>query len=63
MMERRSLGKSELEVSVIALGTWAMGGHVESWGHVDDRESIGAIHQALDCGVNLIDTEIGRAHV
>ncbi len=55
-MERRRLGGGELEVSVIALGTWAMGGAVESWGHVDDRESIGAIHQALDCGVNLIDT-------
>lgn len=54
-MERRRLGDSELEVSAIALGTWAMGGAVE-WGYVDDRESIGAIHQALDCGVNLIDT-------
>ncbi len=33
-----------------------MGGSVETWGHVDDRESIAAINQALDCGINLIDT-------
>lgn len=33
-----------------------MGGAMESWGHVDDRESIAAIHQALDLGINLIDT-------
>ena len=55
-MERRALGDSGLEVSVLALGTWALGATVETWGPVDDRESIAAIHQALDCGVNLIDT-------
>ena len=55
-MERRSLGTSGFEVSAIGLGTWSMGGNVEEWGHVDDRESIAAIHQALDSGINLIDT-------
>ncbi len=55
-MERRYLGDSGLEVSAIALGTWAMGGNGETWGHVDDRESIAAIQQALDSGINLIDT-------
>ncbi|MCO6437166.1 MAG: aldo/keto reductase [Phycisphaerae bacterium] len=55
-MERRRLGNSGMEVSAIGLGTWAMGGAVESWGHVDDRESIAAIHEALECGINLIDT-------
>lgn len=55
-MERRNLGESAIEVSAIALGTWAMGGTVSEWGHVDDRESLAAIHQALDCGINLIDT-------
>ncbi len=33
-----------------------MGATEETWGHVDDRESIAAIHQAMDCGINLIDT-------
>ncbi len=33
-----------------------MSGATESWGHVDDNESIAAIQQALDCGINLIDT-------
>lgn len=55
-MQRRPLGESGLEVSVIALGTWAMGATVETWGQVDDRESIEAVHQAIDCGINLIDT-------
>ncbi len=55
-MDRRQLGQSGLEVSLIGLGTWAMGATVETWGHVDDRESIAAIHQALDSGINLIDT-------
>lgn len=55
-MDRRRLGNSEIEVSPLGLGAWAMGGAVESWGEVDDRESIAAIQQALDCGINLIDT-------
>lgn len=55
-MEKRPLGESGLDVSVIALGTWAMGGCVDIWGQVDDRESIAAIHQALDSGINLVDT-------
>lgn len=33
-----------------------MGATEDTWGHVDDRESIAAIHQAVDCGINLIDT-------
>lgn len=55
-MQRRPLGDSGLNVSIVALGTWAMSGEVAMWGHVDDRESIAAIGQALDCGINLIDT-------
>ncbi len=55
-METRPLGDSGIEVSAISLGKWAMGATVETWGHVDDRESIAAIHQALDAGINLIDT-------
>ena len=55
-MDQRSLGESGIRVSALALGTWAMGGDVAEWGHTDDRESIAAIHQALDCGINLFDT-------
>lgn len=55
-MQRRLLGESGLEVSAIALGTWAMGGDADAWGLVDDRESIAAVHQAIDSGINLIDT-------
>ena len=45
-----------MEVSVLALGTWAMGGGFDGWGPVDDGECIAAINHALDSGVNLIDT-------
>ncbi len=55
-MELRPLGDSGLEVSALGVGTWAIGGEVELWGHADEGESIAAIHQALDSGVNLIDT-------
>ncbi|MDD4101928.1 MAG: aldo/keto reductase [Kiritimatiellae bacterium] len=54
-MYYRKLGSSGLEVSAIALGTWAVGGG-PWWGESDDNESIKAIHAAIDAGVNLIDT-------
>ena len=53
-METRTLGQSGVAVSVIGLGTWAMGG--EWWGGADDAESIRTIHRALELGVTLIDT-------
>ena len=53
-MEYRLLGKSELSVSVIGLGTWALGG--KDWGPIDEGEAITAIQKAIDCGINLIDT-------
>jgi aryl-alcohol dehydrogenase-like predicted oxidoreductase len=53
---QRPLGDSGLNASVVALGTWAMGGTVETWGRVDDNESIAATQHAIDCGINLIDT-------
>ncbi len=43
-----------MSVSVVGLGTWAMGN--DFWGKVDDKQSIRAIQEALDNGVNLIDT-------
>lgn len=53
-MEHRRLGKSELNVTVIGLGTWAIGG--KFWGHTDEAAAIAAIQKAIDCGINLIDT-------
>ncbi len=53
-MEYRKLGTSDLRVSVVGLGTWAIGG--DFFGAVDDAESIRAIQAAVDEGINLIDT-------
>lgn len=47
------LGKTELEVSAVAFGTWAFGG---DWGSFDEDESKAAIHHALDLGVTFFDT-------
>ena len=52
-MHYRALGRTGWNVSEISFGAWAIGG---SWGEVDDRQSLAALHQALDCGVNFIDT-------
>jgi aryl-alcohol dehydrogenase-like predicted oxidoreductase len=46
--------KTQLKVSRVALGTWAMGGWM--WGGTDQRESVATIHAALNQGINLIDT-------
>jgi len=55
-MHYRSLGRSGWEVSEIGFGAWALGGQ---WGGADDRESVAALHRALDLGINLIDTAAG----
>jgi aryl-alcohol dehydrogenase-like predicted oxidoreductase len=49
----RTLGRTELSVSAIGFGAWAIGGF---WGKVDDAESMRALHAAIDSGVNFIDT-------
>ena len=55
-MEYRRIANTDLTVSVVGIGCWAMGGSVQTWGPVDDNESIYAIQQGLDLGINLIDT-------
>src|SRR5512142_1437405 len=52
-MQYRPLGRTGWKVSDISFGAWAIGG---AWGNVDDRESMAALHKAVDCGVNFIDT-------
>ena len=55
----RTLGRSGLGITPVGFGAWAIGGDRNAsghWGPVDDDESIGAIHAALDAGVNWIDT-------
>ena len=52
-MQYRSLGRTGWKVSDVSFGAWAIGG---SWGDVSDEESMAALHQAVDCGVNFIDT-------
>jgi aryl-alcohol dehydrogenase-like predicted oxidoreductase len=52
-MNYRQLGNTELKVSEISFGTWAIGG---SWGNVSDEESLRALDTAMDAGVNFFDT-------
>ena len=53
-MEYRQLGKSELEVSVIAFGAWAIGGWM--WGGADRNDALKALHAAISNGMTTIDT-------
>src|SRR3981081_2896077 len=53
-MEYTVISGTQMNVSRIAQGTWAIGGWM--WGGSDERESIRTIHAALDKGINLIDT-------
>jgi aryl-alcohol dehydrogenase-like predicted oxidoreductase len=57
-MQKHRLGNSDMEITPIGIGAWAMGGGgwKFAWGSQDDDESIAAIHRALDRGLNWIDT-------
>ena len=52
-MEYRRLGRTDMNVSAISFGAWAIGGF---WGDVDDEVSMRALHAAIDSGVNFVDT-------
>src|SRR5216683_7021030 len=53
MMQYRQLGRTDMKVSTISFGAWAIG---KDWGTVNDDESIAAINRSIDLGVNFIDT-------
>ncbi len=57
-MHSKQLGNSDMKLTPIGIGAWAMGGGgwQFAWGPQDDQESIAAIHAALDGGINWIDT-------
>ena len=57
-METRRLGNSDMDITPIGVGAWAMGGAgwEFGWGPQKDNDSLAAIHEALDRGINWIDT-------
>jgi len=57
-MEKKRLGNSDLELTPLGFGAWAIGGGdwQFAWGPQDDNDSVAAIHKALDLGINWIDT-------
>jgi aryl-alcohol dehydrogenase-like predicted oxidoreductase len=59
----RALGRTGWKVSEISFGAWAIGG---AWGQVSDEESLAALNQAIDSGINFLDTADvygnGRSH-
>ena len=57
-MQTRTLGRSDLNITPVGYGAWAVGGSgwQFAWGSQDDNDSIAAIHRSLELGVNWIDT-------
>jgi aryl-alcohol dehydrogenase-like predicted oxidoreductase len=57
-METRQFGKTDMRITPIGFGAWAIGGGnwEFAWGPQDDEQSVAAIRRALDLGVNWIDT-------
>lgn len=62
-MKYRALGRTGWKISEVSFGAWAIGG---AWGQVSDEESLGALNQAIDSGINFLDTADvygdGRSH-
>src|SRR6516165_2741959 len=57
-MKTRQLGNTDMQITPIGFGSWAVGGggYQFGWGPQDDEQSIAAIQHALDLGINWIDT-------
>ena len=64
VMKTQRLGNSDLLITPIGFGAWAIGGPgwEFGWGAQDDRESIAAIRAALDAGVPLRDVQLAARH-
>jgi aryl-alcohol dehydrogenase-like predicted oxidoreductase len=54
MIEKQPLGKSDIRITKVGVGLWAIGG--DAWGETDDEESLDMIAAALDLGINFFDT-------
>jgi aryl-alcohol dehydrogenase-like predicted oxidoreductase len=63
-VKTKRLGKSDLMITPVGLGTWAIGGgdNPYGWGKQSDEDSIAAIQKAIDLGINWIDTAKGYGH-
>jgi aryl-alcohol dehydrogenase-like predicted oxidoreductase len=57
-LEKRTFGKTGMEITPIGFGSWAIGGSgwASAWGPQDDEEAVGAIRRAVELGINWIDT-------
>lgn len=61
-MQKRRLGKSDLEISEVGLGTWALGGPVKyrnfsvGWRPIEEKVAVEVIEKSIDFGINFIDT-------
>jgi aryl-alcohol dehydrogenase-like predicted oxidoreductase len=57
-MDKRRLGNSDLQITRLGMGAWAIGGpgYKFSWGPQDDKDSIAVIRKALESGINWMDT-------
>lgn len=53
MLKYRQLGKTDLKISEISFGTWAIGG---AWGKTNDDQALRALDRAMESGVNFFDT-------
>jgi diketogulonate reductase-like aldo/keto reductase len=62
-MQTRKLGNSDLNITPVGYGAWAVGGSgwQFAWGSQDDNDSIAAVHRSLELGVNWIDTAASTA--
>ena len=63
-MQTRKLGNSDLMITPVGFGAWAIGGGdwAFAWGAQEETDSIAAIHRALELGVNWIERAMNRSH-